>query len=63
MDVQELRTEISNHLEAMTKDAGAYKKFLDTMARYHKYKLAEQINLHYHAPASARAVAPREIWS
>lgn len=63
MDVQELRAEISNHLEGITQDAGAYIKFLATMARYHKYKLAEQINLHYHAPAGARAVAPREVWS
>ena len=36
--------------------------FLDTMARFHKYDLDEQINIHLHAPRSAMALASAEIW-
>lgn len=43
-------------------DTAVYTSFLDTMAKFHRYPVATQINLHYHAPAGARAVASADLW-
>ncbi|WP_439723984.1 hypothetical protein, partial [Anaerovibrio sp.] len=40
-----------------------YMEFLNTMAKFHKYSLAQQINLFFHAPASTVAVATAPIWN
>lgn len=39
-----------------------YMDFLKTMAKYHKYSVPQQMNLFFHAPAAATAVAPLEVW-
>ena len=41
---------------------GRYIDFLDTMARFHKYPLRQQISLYFHAAADGTAYARRDIW-
>lgn len=41
---------------------GRYIDFLDTMARFHKYPLRQQISLYFHAAADGTAYASRDIW-
>ena len=59
---EQLQIEIRNHLAEVGTNADQYKVFLDTVARFHKYSILEQINLHYHAPSEASAVAPDHVW-
>ncbi|WP_303814184.1 helicase-related protein [Selenomonas ruminantium] len=46
----------------MQRDTAIFTSFLDTMAKFHRYDVTAQINLHYHAPAGARALARADIW-
>lgn len=41
---------------------GRYIDFLDTMARFHKYPLRQQISLFFHAASDGTAYAGRDIW-
>ena len=41
---------------------GRYIDFLDTMARFHKYPLRQQISLFFHGAADGTAYAGRDIW-
>lgn len=59
---EQLLVEIRNHLIKVGKDEQEYRNFLDTIAKFHKYSVVEQINLHYHAPSEASAVAPDRVW-
>ena len=45
-----------------TLDTNKYFQLLHTMARFHKYGIAQHINLLFHAPAEASAVATEDIW-
>lgn len=40
-----------------------YLEFLDTMAKFHKYALPQQINLFFHAPEATAAVATAHVWN
>lgn len=55
---------IENHrfLTELRGNKGRYLDFLGTMAKYHKYNLMQQVNLFFHAPSAATAVAPLEVW-
>ena len=59
---EQLQVEIRNHLIEVGGSTYQYKNFLDTIAKFHKYSIIEQINLHYHAPSEASAVAPDYVW-
>lgn len=59
---EQLQVEIRNHLIEVGGSTHQYKNFLDTIAKFHKYSIMEQINLHYHAPSEASAVAPDYVW-
>ena len=59
---EQLQIEIRNHLIEVGGSTHQYKNFLDTIAKFHKYSIIEQINLHYHAPSEASAVAPDYVW-
>lgn len=48
--------------EKMQHDHVMLISFLETMARFHKYNVDEQINIHLHAPSSAVALASAAIW-
>ena len=48
--------------ERMQHDHVMLISFLETMARFHKYNVDEQINIHLHAPSSAVALASAAIW-
>ena len=52
---EQLQVEIRNHLIEVGGSTYQYKNFLDTIAKFHKYSIIEQINLHYHAPSEASA--------
>ena len=49
-------------LTDMKSSQQSYLGFLDTMSRFHKYSLMQQVNLYHHAPASSTAVATAETW-
>ncbi len=40
-----------------------YMEFINTMAKFHKYTLPQQINLFFHAPESTAVVASEHIWN
>ena len=57
-----LRNEVRKHLGEVGDDAAKYRNFLNTMAKFHKYSLVEQFNLHDRAPDDATAVASEDVW-
>ncbi len=57
-----LRNEVRKHLGEVGDDIAKYRNFLNTMAKFHKYSLVEQFNLHGCAPDDATAVASEDIW-
>ena len=63
MNEQEmLQNEVRKHLAEMAGNAEKYRNFLNTMAKFHKYSIIEQFNLHDRAPDNAIAVASEDIW-
>lgn len=59
---EQLQLEIRYHLTKVSNSAQEYRAFLDTIAKFHKYSIMEQINLHYRTSAEASAVAPDHVW-
>ena len=59
---EQLQLEIRDHLTKVSNSTQEYRAFLDTIAKFHKYSIMEQINLHYRASAEASAVAPDHVW-
>lgn len=57
-----LLMENHNFPKTLATDNRAFLDFLGTMAKYHKYDVAQQVSLHLHAPRTASAVATREVW-
>ena len=63
MNEQEmLQNEVRKHLADVAGNAEKYRNFLNTMAKFHKYSIIEQFNLHDRAPDDAIAVASEDIW-
>lgn len=60
---ESLLAENSQFLADVKNNPERYVEFLNTMAKFHKYSLAQQINLFFHAPASTVAVATAPIWN
>ena len=49
-------------LRQIQQDNNAFAGVLETMAKFYKYSLTEQLSLHNHAPAGTRAVAAPDVW-
>lgn len=59
------RLVIENHkyMESLITDDEQFYGFLNSMAKYYKtYNLDQQLNLHLHAPQTAKAVATEAVW-
>lgn len=61
-DKKELLDEIENFYFNTMVDQGSYLNFLDTMSKFHKYNLQEQINIFHNAPENSTALASKNIW-
>jgi N12 class adenine-specific DNA methylase len=49
-------------LRQSQKDSKVFASVLETMAKFYKYGVTQQLSLHNHAPAAIRAVASSDIW-
>ncbi len=49
-------------LQQAQADSKTFTGLLETMARFYKYGVTQQLSLHNHAPAATRAVASHAIW-
>ena len=61
-DRKELLEEVESFYFNTMIDQGSYLNFLDTMSKFHKYNLREQINIFYNAPENSTALASENIW-
>lgn len=59
--VNKLINENSQFLADIKNNPNRYMDFLHTMAKFYKYPLTQQINLYFHAPEAAWAVANKHI--
>ena len=50
------------YLEGLQGNIGKYLSFLSTMARFHKYAVADLTSFAIEAPAMFKAVASAEFW-
>lgn len=50
------------YLEELSGNIGKYFSYLSTMARFHKYEVADLTSFAIEAPAMFTAVASRELW-
>lgn len=60
-NLNKLINEHDQFLTNIKNNPNRYMDFLSTMAKFHKYPLMQQINLYFHAPAAAPAVASKHI--
>ena len=60
-NLNKLINEHDQFLTNIKNNPNRYTDFLSTMAKFHKYPLMQQINLYFHAPAAAPAVASKHI--
>ena len=58
-DIQERNQKFLNNLQG---NFGKYVSFLSTMARFHKYNVADLTSFAIEAPAMFTAVANKELW-
>ena len=61
-NVKELVEEVESFYLNVMMDQGSYLDFLDTMAKFHKYDLREQINIFHNASENSTVLANEEIW-
>lgn len=56
---------IENHrlLDEIQTNTATFASMLDTMAKFHKYNIWQQMNFHFHAPTAAKALASEEVWT
>lgn len=57
-----LLRENQNFARSLETNNRDFLSFLDTMAKFHKYDVTQQMNLHLHGAQDASAVATREFW-
>ena len=60
--VQEIENRNQKYLEEIQGNLGKYLSYLSTMARFHKYEVADLTNFALEAPAMFTAVASKELW-